>query len=69
MTLTLVTGSARSFASRHGLVPFDAPCNGCGEIRRVDVPFARGKQRGLRAQPCACGDGSFAPYCVAWETL
>ena len=45
------------------MVPFEHPCQGCGELRRTTLPFAQGTLRGLAAPPCPCGE-PFAPYAV-----
>lgn len=55
--------SLSAWCDRHGVEPFEAPCNACGVTLRADTPFAWRAWRGLTAPTCACGNTD-VPFCI-----
>jgi hypothetical protein len=44
------------WCKEYDLAPFKAKCMDCDSLLEVIVPFAGKNRRGLRAEPCACGN-------------
>lgn len=58
---------AKTWAARHGIMPFETTCHACGAVKRTTIPIASGRLRGLAAEACACGDDA-KTYCVVSVT-
>ena len=44
------------WCEKQDLKEFTAPCMDCGESLTANIPFAGKDRRGLRADPCECGN-------------
>lgn len=65
--LKILNQNPETWALKHGIEPFEGPCNKCGKKLKTDLPIVGSydgqKMYGLAAKPCECGNED-VPYCL-----